>query len=268
MQRRAGRWRWLEALWLVSIVLLFALLVWLIKGLTPSGSLTGVFAANAETSVANEATEVANPLIASLPPSSYPGPTVMLPPLPEPYVIGPEDPYMAGGSCGAPVLTDMINFWTERTDVIVLGVVKEILPPRWTTPDGTRPANPHTDDETIFEPVLVKVERFLKGEQPTQQLSVLSEGGEIGQDAVFTSCFNATEGDRVVLFFHDSYWHVAYEGLPAWKVSERFWVQDEQVTTLGGLSAPLPQVLADIEAAQQPCEALELVECTLNHGAD
>jgi len=141
----------------------------------------------------------------------------------------------------------------RHANVIALGTVVEVAPPRWTTPDGTRPANPHTGDETIYSPVVIEVERYLKGERPSQQLGVLEPGGEIDQDAVSRACFIFNEGDHVVLFLRPSYFkNATYNGMRFWAVSECFWVQDEQVTSPEGWTAPLPKVLADIEAALQP----------------
>ena len=67
------------------------------------------------------------------------------------------------------------------------------------------------------------------------------------------------EGERVVLFLEtDTFQTQSYEGVPQFMVVEHYTVtKDEQATTgasrfNGSLNAPLPKVLADIEAALQP----------------
>lgn len=65
------------------------------------------------------------------------------------------------------------------------------------------------------------------------------------------------QGERVVLFLvAPQTWNETYKDLPLWDLSEHFSVaKDGHVTTGprfgGNLSAPLPKVLADIEAALQ-----------------
>lgn len=248
MQRRTRRTGWLDAVVLVNAVFVLGVAAWATNRLTPSVPVTSAPAADAATTVA-DATMVADEFTASLSPSPYPALMVVMPPQPGPSVLGPDDPYGVGSSCSIPIsMTERLR----QADIVALGTIVGVAPPRWTTPDGARPANPHVGTGTIYTPVVIQVERYLKGEQLTQQLGLLELGGRIGEDFA-TSCFIFNKGDRVVLFLRPPYFKsVTYNDLPMWAVSERFWVQGEQVQSPEGWSAPLPQVLADIERAQQP----------------
>ncbi|MBA3530703.1 MAG: hypothetical protein H0T73_02120 [Ardenticatenales bacterium] len=92
-------------------------------------------------------------------------------------------------------------------DVIVRGTVRKVLPSRWTTPGGVRPSNPfETPNETIFTPVLIEVEEYLKGKQPQLQLLIFVVGGIAGQDAVEVDYGDPSpfrEGQQLVLFLSD-----------------------------------------------------------------
>jgi hypothetical protein len=79
--------------------------------------------------------------------------------------LRPEDPYYVL-TCGHPISD--LNVLTDFAPIIVRGVVTQVGPARWSTPDGTRPPNPHARDtrETIYRPVIVQVDEYLKGAQP------------------------------------------------------------------------------------------------------
>jgi len=67
--------------------------------------------------------------------------------------------------------------------LILLVVAPGYFPARWTTPDGTRPANPHGGNPyTIIIPERTDVVAVAKGSYDLSQLYVAYFGGRIGQD--------------------------------------------------------------------------------------
>jgi hypothetical protein len=138
-----------------------------------------------QTVVADQPTLVADEPTPFFSPAPYPPSTDVPASVPGPSVYNPlpEDPW-GGSVCPYFPQNSEINWWTQVADVIALGTVMDVQSPRWTTPDGTRPANPHIVNETIYSPVVIEVEEYLKGEQPTQRLGVLAHGGKIAQDSL------------------------------------------------------------------------------------
>ena len=270
MERRSRSMRlgWAEAVWLASVVLVLGAAAITLRGqaqrtTAPTGD-----------QPSPDSTEVAiypppldlpmEPFITDIPTPTpipvdapYPPPTRVIPAMPEPspYNPRPEDPYMMG-VCAEVQPPELVGAWTRDAAIIVRGTVAEVLPPRWTTPDGSRPTNPHTDNETIYRPVVIEVERYLKGEQPTQQLAVMARGGEIGMDSVDycgrQEMYTFYEGDEVILFLYDEFHtsHV-YNDMPLWEIVEHYSVKSYNHVTARGWSAPLPQVLDEIETALQ-----------------
>lgn len=92
----------------------------------------------------------------------------------------------------------------------MVGRVAELLQPRWTTPDGARPANPYAGLDTIFVPVSLQIEQLLKGPWPSQRCYLAACGGKIGEDEVTVTPgveYHYAVGERTVLF-------LAYPWLP------------------------------------------------------
>lgn len=120
------------------------------------------------------------------------------PPLPTPKA---SDPYHMKINGARLPLPERI---TKEATVVAIGAVKQILPARWTTPDGKRPANPHAPPyQTIYRPVVLEVQQYLKGPQPQPQLLLWVLGGTVGQDSVeyqVDDLFTFREGDRVVVY--------------------------------------------------------------------
>lgn len=154
---------------------------------------------------------------------------------------------------------------TKQATVVVIGTVQQVLPARWNTPDGGRPANPHSWEskqrDTIYTPVLVQVEAYLKGTQPQPRVFIFSNGGVVGQDSVtYGGRGNRTfrEGERVVVFLNERVpstsqgTEPAVDGVPLWNpVSAHYVVASDGLATDGFRAVPLQQLLAEIAAAQQ-----------------
>lgn len=142
-------------------------------------------------------------------PLPQPPPTRGIPvdtPTSRPYVPQPtpraEDPWgltiFADGFSPGPKQS------AEQADVVVLGTVKKVGPARWDTPDGTRPANPWAQNNkySIFTPVVLSVEQYLKGTQPGGEVTIYAVGGSVGLDHVeyaSNDLYKVQEGDRVIV---------------------------------------------------------------------
>ena len=141
-------------------------------------------------------------------PTPEPRPPVntTVPYLPQnPRTVRPEDPFQ--------VVTNATTYpntsiETNGSQLVVRGTITRILPARWTTTDGKRPANPHAQPPqyTIYRPVLINIEQRLKGTPPDQQLALYVPGGEISQDSVRRlpdTLWEFSEGEDVISSLRD-----------------------------------------------------------------
>ncbi len=91
------------------------------------------------------------------------------------------------------------SYLANKSDVIVIGEVKEILPGKWTTANGKKPAI--VDDERIYTDVIIGVEEYLKNPQPSEEITVRVMGGKVGEDRVLVTDEAEFElGEKVLLF--------------------------------------------------------------------
>lgn len=183
-------------------------------------------------------------------------------PPPDPTV--PADaPVRVGvlGDGGPPFVVDS----TRAATIVAIGTVVQVLPARWNTPDGGRPANPHTrqskERDTIYTPVIMRVETYLKGAQPQPQVQILVNGGVVGQDSITyggrgNHAFR--EGERVVVFLNDRVIPTSrgeaptLNGAPFWNpVAPHFVVGQDGMATDGFSTLPLQQVLDESATASR-----------------
>lgn len=116
------------------------------------------------------------------------------PPAPPFATPEPSAPWVVGVSA-SPLPPSPPNTLPNSFPIIVTGRVVVILPARWTTPDGMRPANPHAtapSKDTIVTPVVIEVDAPLVNRAPVdlgrgRRLVLINEGGEIGQDRLQTA---------------------------------------------------------------------------------
>jgi len=70
---------------------------------------------------------------------------------------------------------------SNYSDTIVIGTVKEILPPRWNTVDGKQPNKPLTEidhlNDTIYTDIVISVDEYLKNPLSSNEVIVRSIGG-------------------------------------------------------------------------------------------
>lgn len=147
--------------------------------------------------------------------------------------------------------------WTatgQRADVVVIGVIEQVGPARWTTPDG-QPAslvqlqsNPAVQVRT---PAQVVIERTFKGDPSASVITFSFLGGYVGDVTVLTDELETiTEGRRVLLFLEHapagSPVHVVDSGLyPA------AWLTVTGDTAVGPLyDVPLATVVEQLESLE------------------
>ena len=93
----------------------------------------------------------------------------------------------------------------DHSDTIVIGTVKEILPPRWNTADGKQPHklfyNLEYPDDIIYTDIVISVDEYLKNPLSSRELIVRVTGGTIGDFSMTTDAdpsFNS--GEKVLLY--------------------------------------------------------------------
>ncbi len=113
---------------------------------------------------------------------------------------------------------------TQLSAAVISGTVKRIGAPRWTTPDGKRPENPHAANNTytIYRPVSIAVDKYLKGEQTSAEILIQATGGTVGQDTVKWSgdLYTFREDEQVIIFLDRVTQTV--DGSPLWQVSDHY----------------------------------------------
>jgi len=93
----------------------------------------------------------------------------------------------------------------DHSDTIVIGTVREILPPRWNTADGKQPFKLFNKfeypDDVIYTDIVISVDEYLKNPSSSGELIVRVTGGTVGDFSMTTDAdpsFNA--GEKVLLF--------------------------------------------------------------------
>ena len=195
-------------------------------------------------------------------PSPFPtlDPSATFPQSP-PATLRPEDP-MIGAACGLRE-TD-INTVVADSTTIVRGTITQVPPARWSTPDGRRPANPHDPQSTgniIYRPVVMRVDEYLKGEQPRRALVLLARGGTVGQDS-FNYCgdplYTFQKGEQVILFLRppeEGLGTIPPEttgGPPLLAIVEHYTINSDGQAVNINRQVPLQQLLDEIQAAIRP----------------
>jgi hypothetical protein len=166
----------------------------------------------------------------------------------------------------------------EQTHLIIQGTVVNILPARWTTPDGTRPVDPsravESREATIITPVVVQltgppiVDRRppdLPIDVSSGEVVIAALGGQVGLDSIRTDDWSQLfEVGDVVLVGLTSVSPDRAAGLiptergPAWSVAFKFDVttdgRAQAPGQLGYRSAPLNELVTQYQnaAAQLP----------------
>jgi len=141
---------------------------------------------------------------------------------------------------------------TNMSEVIVVGTVRKVIPARWTTADGKRPTNPHAANNihTIYTPVLIDVDLFIKGIQNQQTMMLFAWGGIVGSDVAKVSAddiYIFNQGERVVVFLNKQKNSINNE--PVWTIVEHYNIDSQDNASNGYQSIPLQKLLDDIRSA-------------------
>lgn len=196
------------------------------------------------------------------PPTTAGGPDPQYRPTPD-HPLPPQPTQPAEAPINISVIADgtpNARSATQEATLVALGTVRQVLPARWNTPGGGRPANPHSQEsrqhDTISTPVIVQVERYLKGSRPQPQVHIFANGGTVGQDWVRYSgpwTFTFHEGERVVVFLKEDQLNPpAPDGSPFWRlVDQHYLIDGNDRATDGTHTIPLQQLLDEIAAAQR-----------------
>jgi hypothetical protein len=94
---------------------------------------------------------------------------------------------------------------SNYSDTIVIGTVKEILPPKWNTIDGKQPNKPLTEidrlNETIYTDIVVSVDEYLKNPLSSKEVIVRSIVGTIGNVSMTSDAEPSFKtGEKVLLY--------------------------------------------------------------------
>lgn len=196
-------------------------------------------------------------------PTPAPGESTTCPtPVPhrEPPTPKPNDPFVIR-ACVAPDPPDDPNITkreTQSSPIIVLGRVQQVLPPRWTTADGRRPADPHALIDTenmahIVTPVHIDVEQYLKGQRRQSRIALWSFGGTIDQDitdACGSTRFTFQPGQRVIVFLKER--GQVQGNDPVFDVITRYAISSDGQATVDDRIVPVQQLLDEIRTAVSP----------------
>jgi hypothetical protein len=148
---------------------------------------------------------------------------------------------------------------TLSAAAVVIGTVQQILPARWTTVDGLRPADPRApaNRETIFTPVLLTPQQYLKGSRPDSVLTVAAFGGTVGQDSVDRQVDDIDKfqpGQRVIVFLVPQGLGstTTLNGVPLWGLTERYTLTADGKAINSNKSVAAAQLLTEVQSAIGP----------------
>lgn len=136
-----------------------------------------------------------------------------------------------------------IDHLVQSNDLIVVGHIIEVLPARWTTPDGVRPENPHTYSYTIITPAVLEIEEVLFDRAGLDldgaRVIVTTGGGVVGADSVTDERALET-GTRLFAVLAP---YTDHSGKPLTLRDERIWYPHTRYTlTADGRADPSIQI--------------------------
>lgn len=102
------------------------------------------------------------------------------------------------------------DYLSQRSDVMLTGTVKEILPSKWNTADGKRPHDSAKDFEwhdMIYTDVVVTVDDYLKNPSKEGEVIVRVFAGTVDGDAMIADEEPTFEnGEKVFLYLVEDEW--------------------------------------------------------------
>jgi len=112
-----------------------------------------------------------------------------------------EEPITSSMSASLPAFNH--TELSDRSEMILIGTVKEILPSKWTSADGRRPngIDSFSLENSIYTDITINVEKYLKNPSSSQEITVRIDGGTVGNDTLeadYEPTFKP--GEKVLLF--------------------------------------------------------------------
>lgn len=143
-----------------------------------------------------------------------------------------------------------IAYTANVADIIVIGTV-HVLPARWTTPGGARPANPHANanTDTIFTPVVIAVTQYLKGTGPLGKIHLAAYSGRVGADSLELAnddLYTFQTGEQVVVFLRNDR---TIDSIPYYRILDRYTLQTDGKAVSSKLTMPLTTMIQTITQA-------------------
>ncbi|AKB78093.1 hypothetical protein MSHOH_1610 [Methanosarcina horonobensis HB-1 = JCM 15518] len=96
--------------------------------------------------------------------------------------------------------TDLNNL----SDTVVIGTVKEILPPKWNAVDGKRPNKSRSEiilENVIYTDIIINVDKYVKNPLSSNELTVRATGGTVGNDSMSADHEPSFKtGEKVLLY--------------------------------------------------------------------
>lgn len=193
-------------------------------------------------------------------------PTIVYNPTPPTKVIYPvpsSPPVDPNLPCSRVVVESghpTVTMSAQGATLIVMGMVQQVLPPRWDTVDGRHPETCPYPQNSIFTPVVLSVEQLLKGTTALRQVLVYAYGGKIGRDEMSIGMppdqrYVFRVGERAVVLMVDPISAIelkAIDGAPLYYLLDHFTVLSNGQATDGTRTIPYQQLLDEIAAAPQP----------------
>ncbi|AKB28228.1 hypothetical protein MSSIT_1509 [Methanosarcina siciliae T4/M] len=91
----------------------------------------------------------------------------------------------------------------NRSDTIVIGTVKEILPPKWNTVDGKKSGEDvkFSIRNTIYTDIIISVDEYVKNPLASNEVRVRVEGGTVRNDTLVVEYEPKFQpGEKVLLY--------------------------------------------------------------------
>jgi len=92
---------------------------------------------------------------------------------------------------------------SNRSDTIVIGTVKEIIPSKWNTADGKKSSSDvkFSLDNTIYTDIIINVDEYVKNPLSSKEVRVRVEGGTVGNDVLIVDDEPTFKpGEKVLLY--------------------------------------------------------------------
>ena len=114
----------------------------------------------------------------------------------------------------------------QQASFIAFVEVSRLLPARWDTPGGARPAEPQRTKQSIYRPVEVRIVEQLQGSPLPSSALLAAHGGQIGRDTVGvypSDLFEYAPGERTLLFLDPpEVFPLGTEHMPVYKLVSKY----------------------------------------------